>query len=56
MYSMKIMFDMDGVLCEERSTFERSLAEPIQKNIDGLNILKERGHFITIYTSRDCLS
>lgn len=49
---MKIVFDLDGTLCEERQTFERSLAEPIQENINRVIEAKKAGHTIIIYSSR----
>jgi hypothetical protein len=43
---------MDGVICEERTTFERSLAKPIEGAIEALQGMRAQGYFITIYTSR----
>lgn len=49
---MRYCIDMDGVICEERTTFERSLAKPIDGSVEAIKRLKEKGHFIIIYTSR----
>ena len=49
---MRYCIDMDGVICEERTTFERSLAKPIAGAIEALQRIKDKGNFITIYTSR----
>lgn len=49
---MKIVIDLDGVICEERSTFERSLALPISGAGGALRGLRTNGHKIIIYTAR----
>jgi hydroxymethylpyrimidine pyrophosphatase-like HAD family hydrolase len=49
---MKYVIDLDGTLCEERSTFEKCLAAPFQSAIDKVNRLHDEGHFIIIYTAR----
>jgi histidinol phosphatase-like enzyme len=46
------VFDLDGVLATEEKTFEKSLAKPIQNNIDILNQLYDCGHTIIIHTAR----
>lgn len=46
------IFDMDGVICEEGPTFERSLAEPIYEAIDIMQALCNQGHKIIIFTAR----
>ncbi len=44
-------FDLDNVLCKSfGSNYNKSL--PIKKNIEVLNILKKKGHYIKIFTSR----
>lgn len=45
-------FDLDFTLCTEEKTFERSLAKPIQANIDIANELYGKGHTIIIFTAR----
>lgn len=49
---MKIAFDLDGTLCEEVPTFEKSMAKPIPGALERVNILHDTGDFIMIYTSR----
>lgn len=46
------VFDLDGTLCEEKPTFERSLAKPIIKNIQICNDFFQKGNHIIIYTAR----
>ena len=44
-------FDLDNVLCKSfGNNYNKSL--PIKKNIEVLNILKKKGHYIKIFTSR----
>jgi uncharacterized HAD superfamily protein len=50
--SKTYVFDLDGTLCEEKQTFERSLAAPIQQNINICNHLYDKGNHIIIYTAR----
>lgn len=47
-----IVVDMDGVLCSEMPTFERSLAEPLPGAAAGLLALKGSGYRVVIYTAR----
>lgn len=51
-----IAFDLDGVLCDrEQKTggLEKyHTCFPIQKNIDLMNSMKNKGYYIKIYTSR----
>jgi len=46
------VFDLDGTICEERKTFEKSLAAPKQDVIDLVNKLFDDGNTIIIYTAR----
>ena len=47
----KICFDLDGVVCS--NTFgQYENAKPINKSIDKINELYERGFYILIYTAR----
>ena len=39
-------FDLDGTICEERPTFEKSLAAPIKEMIDLVNNLYHQGNRI----------
>ena len=47
-----IVVDMDGVLCHERKTFERSLASPIDGARAAMHGLRQSGHVIIIHTAR----
>ena len=49
---MRIVIDMDGTICEEKPTFEKSLAQPKKGASNFIHSLKHRGHFIIIYTAR----
>ena len=49
---MKLIVDLDGVICEELGTFERSMAKPLPNAIEVLKRLKWAGHHITLYTGR----
>ena len=49
-----IAVDMDGCLCEEKKTFEKSLAEPKQDIINIINLLYN-SNTIVIYTARSWL-
>lgn len=44
--------DIDGVLCSEEKTFERSMARPFQDEIAILNKLYEQGNIIILHTAR----
>jgi len=44
--------DVDGTICDERKTFEKSLAEPKQDIINIVNKLYSAGNRIIIYTAR----
>ena len=46
------VFDLDGTLCEERYTFEKTLAAPIIDMIELVNRLYKEGNRIIIYTAR----
>lgn len=46
------IFDMDGVICEECPTFERSMAKPIINTIEIMKELYLRGNAIIIFTAR----
>lgn len=47
-----VVVDMDGVICEERPTFERSLAKPVPDARDRIDDLREAGYRIIIHTAR----
>jgi hypothetical protein len=47
-----VVVDMDGVICEERPTFERSLAKPLRDARDRLAAMRDDGHRIIIHTAR----
>jgi histidinol phosphatase-like enzyme len=44
--------DMDGTICEEKPTFERSLARPLPGAVDGVKRLKAAGYTVIVYTAR----
>ncbi len=46
------VFDLDGTICDERRTFEKSLAQPKVDIISVVNKLYSEGHQIIIYTAR----
>ncbi len=48
---MKIAFDLDGVLREERPHSEKLFAAPIQNAINACNGLYYIGHHIVIFTA-----
>jgi histidinol phosphatase-like enzyme len=48
----KYVFDLDGTICNEMPTFEKSLAIPDKDVVDKVNELYYAGNFITIYTAR----
>ena len=43
---------MDGVICSEEKTFEKSLAVPMPGAVDGVNYLYSKGYTIIIWTAR----
>jgi hypothetical protein len=47
-----VVVDMDGVICEERPTFERSLAKPLRDARDRIAAMRDDGHRIIIHTAR----
>ncbi|MDR7417462.1 MAG: hypothetical protein QN178_00970 [Armatimonadota bacterium] len=49
---MVIMVDLDGVLCTEEKTFERSLARPLPGAAEALRALRGQGHTVVIHTAR----
>jgi len=49
---MKICFDLDGTLCNELPTFEKSMAIPLPGAVRFVNIRYETGDFVMIYTGR----
>jgi uncharacterized HAD superfamily protein len=49
---MKVIIDIDGTICEEGPTFERSLAKPKRNAVGALHLLKWAGYHITLYTAR----
>lgn len=46
------VIDIDGVICEERPTFERSLAEPLAGARDEVDRLADAGYRIVLHTAR----
>jgi uncharacterized HAD superfamily protein len=49
---MDIVVDLDGTICTEERTFERSLAKPIEGAVKAINALHAVGHTIIIYSAR----
>jgi len=49
---MLIAIDMDGVLCSEERTFERSLGKPIEGAQEAVKTIRNAGHRIVIFTAR----
>jgi hypothetical protein len=49
---MTIFVDLDGVICTEKRTFERSLAEAMPGAREGMRALRRAGHTVVIYTAR----
>jgi uncharacterized HAD superfamily protein len=49
---MIIIVDLDGVICTEEKTFERSFANPVKGARESLQKLHNMGHTIVIYSSR----
>jgi hypothetical protein len=47
-----IFVDLDGTVCTEEKTFERSLATPLPGARESLRKLKTEGHTIIIYSAR----
>ena len=51
MKKLTFCFDLDNVLCKSfGNDYNKSI--PIKKNIKVLDILKKKGHYIKIFTSR----
>jgi hydroxymethylpyrimidine pyrophosphatase-like HAD family hydrolase len=48
----RIVFDIDGTLCEERETFEKPLASPRPEVIKLVNTCKDNDIFVILYTGR----
>ena len=48
----KIVFDIDGTICEESPTFERFMAKPRVEYINMVNECYSEGHFVMLYTAR----
>lgn len=49
---MNILLDMDGVICTEEKTFERSLAKPLPGAKESIALLRQQGHKVVVYTAR----
>lgn len=47
-----IGIDLDGVICSEERTFERSLAKLLPGALESLKALNAAGHVIVIWTAR----
>ena len=51
-YFMKIIVDLDGTICTEEKQFSRSLAKVNPGAKEALNLLKEKGFILIIYSAR----
>lgn len=49
---LQVIIDLDGVIAEEKPTFERPLAKPIAGAKKSVNSLFEEGHTIVLYSAR----
>ena len=49
---MKIIVDLDGTICTEEKQFSRSLAKVNPGAREALNLLKEKGYILIIYSAR----
>jgi hydroxymethylpyrimidine pyrophosphatase-like HAD family hydrolase len=49
---MTILIDLDGVVCTEEQTFERSLAKPLPGCREAMAALAAAGHTLVIFSSR----
>jgi uncharacterized HAD superfamily protein len=47
-----IAIDIDGTICSEEKTFERSLAKPIIGAVEAIKTLHENDNIIIFYTAR----
>lgn len=47
-----VAVDIDGTICTEERTFERSLAKPLPDAVEALKMLKDNGNTIILYTAR----
>lgn len=51
MKKLTICFDIDNVICKTlNSNYKKSI--PIKKNIQIINLLKKKGHYIKLFTAR----
>ena len=49
---MQLIIDLDGTICTEEKQFSRALAQPMPGAIEALNVLRDKGHTIIIYSAR----
>lgn len=49
---MRVVFDLDGTICEEKPTFEKCLAKILPGAKEKINLLYDTGDTIIIYTGR----
>ena len=52
MSNKTIFIDIDGTICSEERTFERSLAKPLLGAKEAVNKMYEDGHTIVFWTAR----
>ena len=47
-----VAVDIDGTICTEERTFERSLAKPLPGAREALSLLRRNGNTVILYTAR----
>lgn len=52
MYKATIAVDLDGVVCEEGNTFDRSIQEPFPGVVEKINKLYKAGYKIQFFSAR----
>lgn len=52
MKKLTIAIDLDGTICTEEKTFDKSLAEPLSGAIETIQNLYKQGHTLIIWTAR----
>lgn len=50
--SKVLAIDIDGTICSEERTFERSLATPLEGAVEAVKMLKENDNTIIFWTAR----
>ena len=50
---MRLIIDIDGTICSEEKQFSRSMAKPLDGAQEAISKLKNEGHTIIFYSSRN---